>query len=186
MTSEGVVGYLVEELKSPAHLLLIFICAYILYKMWARHKEDTAPPPPREPELPPLQKQDFSLETLKVYDGTESCQGRVLIAVNHKVFDVTKGKKFYGPGGPYAAFAGKDASRGLATFSVEGIDDRHDDLSDLSPAQMESVREWEEQFTDRYVYIGKLLKPGEKATDYTDDEPEETPSPAPAGDKKQD
>jgi len=39
---------------------------------------------------------------------------------------------------------------------------------------------------DRYVYIGKLLKPGEKATDYTDDEPEETPSPAPAGDKKQD
>ena len=53
-------------------------------------------------------------------------------------------------GGPYAAFAGKDASRGLATFSVEGVDDHFDDLSDLTPMQMESVREWEAQFTGEW------------------------------------
>ena len=56
------------------------------------------------------------------------------------------GKRFYGPGGPYAAFAGRDASRGLATFSVAASDD-FDDLSDLTPVQKESVKEWETQFT---------------------------------------
>lgn len=50
-------------------------------------------------------------------------------------------------GGPYAAFGGKDASRGLATFSVTANENiEYDDLSDLSPAEMESVKEWEMQF----------------------------------------
>ncbi|XP_037070093.1 LOW QUALITY PROTEIN: membrane-associated progesterone receptor component 1-like [Pollicipes pollicipes] len=184
MSSEGggMWNALLDEFKSPVNLLLISACLYIMYKMWVRHKEENAPRRRPEPELPPLKKQDFTLEQLKFYCGDERCDGRVLVAVNYKVFDVTKGKRFYGPGGPYAAFAGKDASRGLATFSVEG-GDNHDDLSDLTPMQMESVREWEAQFTDRYVYVGKLLKPGEKATEYTDDEHDEAPPPA---DKKHD
>jgi membrane-associated progesterone receptor component len=49
-------------------------------------------------------------------------------------------------GGPYATFGGKDASRGLATFSVTANENEYDDLSDLSPTEMESVREWEMQF----------------------------------------
>ena len=52
-------------------------------------------------------------------------------------------------GGPYGVFAGRDASRGLATFSLteEVLKDEYDDLTDLSSMQMESVREWEMQFT---------------------------------------
>lgn len=49
-------------------------------------------------------------------------------------------------GGRYAAFGGKDASRGLATFSVTSSDKEYDDLSDLNSMEMESVREWEAQF----------------------------------------
>lgn len=49
-------------------------------------------------------------------------------------------------GGPYAAFGGRDASRGLATFSVTASELEYDDLSDLSPPEMDSVREWEMQF----------------------------------------
>lgn len=49
-------------------------------------------------------------------------------------------------GGPYAAFGGRDASRGLATFSVAAEGDGYDDLSDLSTMEMESVKEWESQF----------------------------------------
>ena len=49
-------------------------------------------------------------------------------------------------GGPYAAFGGKDASRGLATFSVTSSDKEYDDLSDLNSMEMESVKEWEAQF----------------------------------------
>ena len=53
------------------------------------------------------------------------------------------------PDGPYGVFAGKDASRGLATFSLsaDAIKDEYDDLTDLNSMQMESVREWELQFT---------------------------------------
>ena len=53
------------------------------------------PPPP--PPLPPLKKQDMTLIQLKQYDGTGE-EGRVCVAVNGKVYDVTKGKRFYGPG----------------------------------------------------------------------------------------
>lgn len=50
-------------------------------------------------------------------------------------------------GGPYAAFGGRDASRGLATFNVTSSDtEEYDDLSDLDTMEMESVREWELQF----------------------------------------
>lgn len=50
-------------------------------------------------------------------------------------------------GGPYAAFGGRDASRGLATFSVTtNANLEYDDLSDLNSMEMESIREWEMQF----------------------------------------
>ena len=47
--------------------------------------------------MPPMKKQDFTLQQLKKYDGTGE-DGRILVAVNGKVYDVTKGKRFYGPG----------------------------------------------------------------------------------------
>merc|ERR1712137_338043 len=103
------------------------------------------------------------------YNGTGP-EGRVLVAVNGKIFDVTKGKRFYGPGGPYA-FAGRDASRGLALFSVDASEE-YDDLSDLNAMQKESVKEWETQFTEKYEYIGRLLRPGETSRNYSDGESE--------------
>ena len=66
-------------------------------------------------------------------------------------------------GGPYSGFAGRDASRGLATFSVDPVSDDYDDLSDLKPSEMEQVQEWELQFSEKYDLVGKLLKPGEES-----------------------
>ena len=34
------------------------------------------------------------------------------------------------------------------------------------------VREWDEQFSERYPVVGKLLKPGEERANYSDDEDE--------------
>ena len=88
--------------------------------------------------MPRMKKRDMTLKDLRKYDGTGP-EGRVLVAVLGKIYDVTKGKRFYGPGGPYAGFAGRDASRGLATFNVDAINDEYDDLSDLKNSELEQV-----------------------------------------------
>ena len=36
------------------------------------------------------------------------------------------------------------------------------------------VREWDEQFKERYTVVGKLLKPGEERANYSDDEDDQT------------
>ncbi|XP_041359509.1 membrane-associated progesterone receptor component 1-like [Gigantopelta aegis] len=170
----GSMSRFVSELfGNPVNLVLLGICSFLVYKIFSGRR-NSGPPAPKEPELAPLKKQDFTIEQLREYDG-KAKEGRILIAVNNKVFDVTRGKRFYGPGGPYGLFAGRDASRALATFSLgeEALRDEYDDLSDLNSMQMESVREWEMQFTEKYDYIGKLLKPGELPTEYSDTEDEQ-------------
>nr|QKO20385.1 cytochrome b5-like protein [Lymnaea stagnalis] len=173
-TGSRLIMRIVSELfGSPLNLGLLGICGFLIYKIISSRRS-TDSTPVKEPELPPLKKQDFTLEQLREYDGKGS-DGRVLIAVNGKVFDVTRGKRFYGPGGPYGLFAGHDASRALATFSLgeDALKNEYDDLSDLNSLQMESIREWEMQFQEKYVYVGKLLKPGEQPTDYSDTEDDE-------------
>lgn len=38
--------------------------------------------------------------------------------------------------------------------------------------EMNSVREWEEQFKDKYPFVGRLLKPGQEPREYSDTEDE--------------
>lgn len=158
-----------ELFLNPINLALLSVCGFLLYKIVRGNR---APPqPPQPPTLPKMKRRDFKVLELKEYDGVQN-EGRILIAVNGKVFDVTRGKQFYGPEGPYGVFAGHDASRALATFSLdkETLKEDFDDLSDLNSEQMDSVREWEMQFMEKYEYIGKLLKPTEEPTDYSDEE----------------
>jgi membrane-associated progesterone receptor component len=165
-----------EIIRSPLNLALVAIIAILVYKIIKTRIGEKQEIKPLELVLPKLRR-DFTIQELREYDGTGKDE-RVLIAVNGTVYDVTKGKRFYGPGGPYAAFGGKDASRGLATFSVTSSETlEYDDLSDLNSMEMDSVREWEEQFKEKYDMVGKLLKPGEEHTHYSDEE-EDSPTDA--------
>jgi len=147
--------------------LIVIIAAIIYYWFYRRRDDDDLPQPP--PQLPRLKKQDMTLEQLKQYDGTGS-DGRICIAVDKVIFDVTRAKHLYGKDGSYGLFAGKDASRGLATFSLDetAIRPEFDDLSDLSTHEIESMREWAEQYKEKYDVVGRLLKPGEQPDVYTD------------------
>lgn len=167
--AETWMSWLISEFTTnPVNALLLVAIVFLVYKIF-KGESDPEPSAPLEPAMPPLKKQDFNLKQLRDYDGTDA-EGRVLVAVNGKVYDVTKGKRFYGPGGPYSGFAGRDASRGLATFSVEPVSDEYDDLSDLKPSEMDQIKEWQLQFEEKYTYVGKLLRPGEEATSYSDEE----------------
>ncbi|XP_023332818.1 membrane-associated progesterone receptor component 2 [Eurytemora carolleeae] len=169
-TEESLVRMMWDEVFSSwLNIALVAAIFFLIYKILSPTKE----PRPAEPErdLPPLKKQDMDLKQLREYDGSDNGgKGRVCVAVNGKIFDVTRGRRFYGPGGPYSGFAGRDASRGLATFSVEPVSDDYDDLSDLKPSELEQVKEWELQFNEKYDYVGRLLKPGEIKGSYSDDE----------------
>jgi len=76
----------------------------------------------------------YTPKTLEPFNGRDG--GRILLAINGIVFDVTSGRNFYGPGefpplasrlldpqlsvdGMYGNFAGRDASRGMAKQSFD-------------------------------------------------------------------
>lgn len=92
----------------------------------------------------------------------------VYLAVRGKVFDVTSGRNFYGPGGPYENFAGRDATRGLACGSFDedmltkDLEGPLDDLKGLGVDELQALQDWEDRFTEKYLVVGKLISVGEK------------------------
>ncbi|GAA5971105.1 hypothetical protein JCM8115_003062 [Rhodotorula mucilaginosa] len=105
-------------------------------------------------------------QELQKYDGTDPNHegGKILFAIRRKVYDVTAGKSFYGPGGPYATFAGRDASRGLAKQSFEAdmlspLDQPIDNLSDLTESEWKNLRDWESHFETKYTKCGDYVEP---------------------------
>jgi membrane-associated progesterone receptor component len=88
--------------------------------------------------------------------------------VRGRVFDVTSGRNFYGPGGPYENFAGRDASRGLACHSFDeemltkDLDGPLDTLEGLGAEEMESLKGWEERFESKYLVVGRLVAAGQE------------------------
>ena len=69
-------------------------------------------------------------------------------------------------GGPYSVFAGRDASRALATFDVHSVSEEYDDLSDLKQSELNEVKEWDLQFSEKYTLVGL----GGQPMSYSDDE----------------
>ncbi|UZJ51895.1 hypothetical protein CBS101457_001215 [Exobasidium rhododendri] len=131
------------------------------------------------PEHPPvIVWKKYTPRTLAVHDGSDvalhgskkastSEDSKILLAISGNVYDVTKGAHFYGPGGPYGNFAGRDASRGMAKQSFDldtltPLDQPIDLLQDLTPMEISAMREWESHFTSKYGVVGTLVNEGEE------------------------
>eukprot|EP00182_Erythrolobus_australicus_P005392 CAMPEP_0185831040 /NCGR_PEP_ID=MMETSP1353-20130828/1248_1 /TAXON_ID=1077150 /ORGANISM="Erythrolobus australicus, Strain CCMP3124" /LENGTH=126 /DNA_ID=CAMNT_0028529055 /DNA_START=225 /DNA_END=605 /DNA_ORIENTATION=+ len=71
------------------------------------------------------------------------------------VFDVSSAANFYGPGGPYELFAGKDASHGLATGSLAPADVTAS-TDNLDPPEIQALMGWHAKFLQKYPRVGYL------------------------------
>ncbi|KIM44101.1 hypothetical protein M413DRAFT_443151 [Hebeloma cylindrosporum] len=103
----------------------------------------------------------YTPRTLEPFSGRDG--GRILLAINGIVFDVTAGRNFYGPNGMYGNFAGRDASRGMAkqSFDLEmltPVDQPLDKLEDLKQHEIENMKGWIEHFSNKYIICGKLVE----------------------------
>ncbi|KAK7283137.1 hypothetical protein RIF29_12448 [Crotalaria pallida] len=98
---------------------------------------------------------ELTLQQLSQYNGTDPSKP-IYVSVKGRVFDVTTGKSFYGPGGAYAMFAGKDASRALAKMS-KNDQDITSNLDGLSEKEIGVLNDWENKFQAKYPVVARLI-----------------------------
>ena len=65
-------------------------------------------------------------------------------------------RMFYGPGGAYALFAGRDASQALALMSFDP-QDLTGNIEGLGASELEVLQDWEYKFMEKYVKVGQLV-----------------------------
>lgn len=65
---------------------------------------------------------EYTDAALRAYDGSDPDPNKpILLAINGSIYDVSAGRRHYGPGGSYHFFSGADASRAFVTqcFDVD-------------------------------------------------------------------
>jgi len=118
----------------------------------------------------------LSTEELAAYNGEGG--GRILVSISGRIFDMTRGRDFYGPEGPYHAFAGSDATYMLGAMSTDSPNRNKrnfgqwdpswvSEYSSLHPTEKvpycengefsrETLEGWLNSFVVKYPVVGKL------------------------------
>ncbi|KFK34187.1 hypothetical protein AALP_AA5G112000 [Arabis alpina] len=154
---------------SPAAFFTVIALAFAVYQLVSgffvspeQHRPRSMESQPQPAPLPPpVQLGEITEDELKLYDGADS-KKPLLMAIKGQIYDVTLSRMFYGPGGPYALFAGKDASRALAKMSFEE-QDLTGDISGLGAFELEALQDWEYKFMSKYVKVGTIQKKNEES-----------------------
>jgi len=115
--------------------------------------DEDEPDPPR----------NFTVKQLAYFDGKKDKDGEdkpVYLALDGTVFDVSGGRKFYGPDGPYEVFAGHECGVSLAkmSFDSEHLND-FDGVQDLRHGEKIELENWVEKFTyyRSYPIMGSVI-----------------------------
>lgn len=147
------------SIASPVNLILLTLFVFLVY---IRLRPASPPTLPKAPS--PIVFRTFTPPTLRPFNGENNMP--VYLAVRGNVFDVSPGRNFYGPGGPYENFAGRDASRGLACGSFDedmltkDLQGPLDNLQGLGQEEMQALQDWEDRFSEKYLVVGKLVAVG--------------------------
>ena len=100
-------------------------------------------------------KETWTLEELAALDGSQSPSGPILLAADGDVFNVHKGRHFYGPGCEYHVFAGRDATRLLAKQQLEE-EDKSSARKPLSLSERAVLAGWMMTLRTKYDTVGRL------------------------------
>ncbi|KAK7483949.1 hypothetical protein BaRGS_00024833 [Batillaria attramentaria] len=86
-----------------------------------------------------LSERLFTKEELSKYTGEDG--GQVYLAIIGNVYDVSRGRRHYGPGGGYSFFSGRDGSRAFVSgeFNEKGLTD---DVTGLSDSDILALEDW--------------------------------------------
>ena len=111
-------------------------------------------------------KKTWKEEELYPYDGShDDMKGPILLAVKGDVFNVYKGRSFYGPQGEYHIMAGRDATRFLAKNSLVEEHDENDKFISLNIAEKANLEAWYWTLKNKYECVGKLEGYDPKSTE---------------------
>ncbi|KAK9281442.1 hypothetical protein L1049_004344 [Liquidambar formosana] len=153
---------------SPAAFFTILSLMVVVYKvvctMFVAVEDYRAVHRPMPAVADPVQLGLVTEEELRAYDGSDPTKP-LLMAIKGQIYDVSRSRMFYGPGGPYAMFAGREASRALALMSFDP-QDLNGNIDGLSAAELEVLQDWEEKFIEKYVKVGQLVP--EKVSECTE------------------
>ncbi|XP_054653305.1 neudesin [Dunckerocampus dactyliophorus] len=95
----------------------------------------------------------FTEEELKRYDGSQEAEP-IYMAVKGVVFDVTRGKEFYGKNAAYNALVGKDSTRAVAKMSLDP-EDLKSDTTGLTEEQLKALDSvFEGTYKAKYPIVG--------------------------------
>eukprot|EP00928_Gymnodinium_smaydae_P023124 TRINITY_DN19207_c0_g1_i1.p1 TRINITY_DN19207_c0_g1~~TRINITY_DN19207_c0_g1_i1.p1 ORF type:complete len:410 (+),score=75.03 TRINITY_DN19207_c0_g1_i1:38-1231(+) len=101
-------------------------------------------PPPMAPTDRPITMQELSK-----HDGHVNPAAPILTSVLGRIYDVSKAKDLFGPGGPYEMFAGHDGTYNLAVMSLKKQSlDRFS--YELDADDRECLADWIAYFDNRY------------------------------------
>lgn len=117
----------------------------------------------------PNNERIFTAKQLLEYDGSDPSKP-IYLAINGRVYDVSAGPGYYGKGGSYNFFSGKDAARAYIT----GCFETHlvPDLRGLGLEELKGLDTWIDFYekSDKYFYVGRVIH---------EQIPDDAPIPAP-------
>lgn len=99
-----------------------------------------------------LPKRGYTKEELIQFDGVKN--PHIFVSLKRKVYEVAP--QFYGPGGPYHIFAGKEASRCLGKSQLDGKD-VNKYWVDCTEEELETLDDYVETFESKYPVVGWFI-----------------------------
>lgn len=97
---------------------------------------------------------EWTLDEVRVHGP--SAEGPMVLSLLGIVYDVSAGREFFGPGGPYRIYAGHDATFALATMSMRSTDLDVFDY-ELDADSREALADWLNYFDAKYGRAGRCV-----------------------------